>query len=1250
MPTARACPDLAVYQRLVAGQLSSTALEDLLGHLETCGACTQRLEGLADTDNLVDLLRQAQTKREGAAGEVVTRLVERIRALRPAASAPPKPADRDRIQVTCSGCGKSLKVKSALAGKKGKCPHCQAMIAVPSAAPPAVDQRTLPPQAAEARTIAPVGPEGSAIRRTPDGTAIPEGGGATQAPHGDADPDRCDFLAPAQAPDEIGRLGPYRVLQVLGAGGMGVVFKAEDPQLQRLVALKAMLPGLATSGSAKQRFLREARAAAALKHDHIVTIHQVGEDRGAPFLAMEFLEGEPLDKLLERERTLPLAEVLRIGREIADGLHAAHERGLTHRDIKPANVWLEGKRARVKILDFGLARGSADDAQLTQQGAIVGTPAYMAPEQAQGKSIGPRCDLFSLGCVLYRMATGEPPFRGTDTISTLLAVATENPMPPQELEPRLPPALSKLIMSLLAKEPDDRPASAQVVVETLDRIARKPGSPSAPTRTAPRPKRGKPQGRSWRWAAVAGTAVVVLGLGTWLLMATVFKVKVKTSTCEALVVLEIDQPGAEVLVDGTKMTVNVPGDNKPIEIKVEPGGHKLRISKEGFEAVTRDVELNLGKSPPIRVALAPLKPPTTEAAGGPAIPPSPALEAMRRENISPEGLAAAGGGDPSKAPKSLVGVLGEPAPVHTAQVGRMAFSTDGRWLASASHDGTVILWEVATARAQRVFRGHTRAVNGVAFSTDGRTLITASDDGTVKIWATDKDTEPKTLNPDLGEIKSLAASPDGRFVAAGGSNGTLKLSKRGEWDKPVTVAKVPVLVTSIAFSPDGEFLAAGWDERRPEPEKSAIRVYKTADNSLVHTLPAHVGGVNTVAISRDGKLLASTGNDGKVKLWELPSGKPVPGEAGAFYGVSVAFSADGKSLAWGNRDGVRIADIPFRTGQDPKHVVQGWGWYWGLAFSPDGKVVAVGDDWGTVNFYDPTTWQLVNKDIVQRGHRDAILGVSVSPDGHTVLTSGHDRTLRRWDLDRPRENQILDSTLPHAPGVKYSPDGKTIAEWNIFTPPTIYDASGKQRYKILIETHACAWSPDSKILAIACRDGQTHLWDVADNKDVYHVAGGSNVAFSADGKFFAVANETKTVKVWNVESGVEAKPWDDVAVGNLTYSPDGKLLALGNLDGTITLWDTAKRTKLRTWSGHSRRPGSLKFTPDSKTLVSSAEDGTVRVWNTEWERAREVIPLGVPNHYLVIDLDPSGKYVIAVGHNPAIFVLRLPTTDAAAGR
>jgi serine/threonine protein kinase len=231
-----------------------------------------------------------------------------------------------------------------------------------------------------------------------------------------------------------------------------------------------MLPTRASSGTAKQRFLREARAAAAINDDNIVHIYQVGEDRGVPFLAMQLLEGEALYTRLKRETTLPVAEVLRIGRELALGLAAAHKRGLIHRDVKPANLWLEGETRRVKILDFGLARATHEQTQLTQTGAILGTPAYMAPEQAQSTTVDHRCDLFSLGCVLYRMCTGEMPFKGHDTLSIIMAVALHPPAPPLDLNPEVPTALSDLVMRLLAKNPDERPDSALAVVQALQDI------------------------------------------------------------------------------------------------------------------------------------------------------------------------------------------------------------------------------------------------------------------------------------------------------------------------------------------------------------------------------------------------------------------------------------------------------------------------------------------------------------------------------------------------------------------------------------------------------------------------------------------------------------------------------------------------------------------------------------------------------------------------------------------------------------
>jgi hypothetical protein len=315
------------------------------------------------------------------------------------------------------------------------------------------------------------------------------------------------LLTTPEGPGELGRLGPYRVLKLLGAGGMGVVFEAEDVALRRLVALKVMKARLATDPAARLRFLREARAAAALKSDHVVVIHAVDEAQATPFLAMELLEGETLASRLGRGPRLTIPEVLRVGWEAADGLAAAHARGLVHRDIKPANLWLERPAGRVKILDFGLARPVAGGVPLTERGAVLGTPGYLAPEQARGEAAGPHSDLFSLGCVVYEMATGQAPFRGNDLLAVLTALAVDRPRPPGELNPDVPPPLENLIFRLLARDPEDRPVSAAEVGRELRALAGQVHA-GASAAGARHPR------RRWRAVAAALAALAAVAVGT----------------------------------------------------------------------------------------------------------------------------------------------------------------------------------------------------------------------------------------------------------------------------------------------------------------------------------------------------------------------------------------------------------------------------------------------------------------------------------------------------------------------------------------------------------------------------------------------------------------------------------------------------------------------------------------------------------------------------------------------------------------
>jgi serine/threonine protein kinase len=367
-----------------------------------------------------------------------------------------------------------------------------------------------------------------------------------------------DFLAPPKRDDEIGRLGPYRVLSRIGSGGMGMVFRAEDPALKRQVALKVMLPHCALNPRRKARFLREAHAQAHVEHEHVVAIFQAGEVDGVAFIAMPLLKGQTLSSALSQNPRPPLREVLRIGREMAEGLAAAHEAGLIHRDIKPPNVWLDGKRRRVKILDFGLARsadstdigdsgedshpsGIQEDGALTVQGAVLGTPLYMSPEQARGEKADHRTDLFSLGIVLYQMTTGKLPFTGSCTSEILSAVKELQPLDPRALNPDVPQAVADFIMQLLAKPVAERPASAEEVAETLQRLegaltsndndvvlpalalddpwrdldATEPsmlGEPLAPMPVAPRTLKAP---RAWKRGSIfiiAGVATVLVGV------------------------------------------------------------------------------------------------------------------------------------------------------------------------------------------------------------------------------------------------------------------------------------------------------------------------------------------------------------------------------------------------------------------------------------------------------------------------------------------------------------------------------------------------------------------------------------------------------------------------------------------------------------------------------------------------------------------------------------------------------------------
>lgn len=429
------------------------------------------------------------------------------------------------------------------------------------------------------------------------------------------DNESLDFLEPSTRSDSLGRLGHYEVLEVLGRGGFGIVFRAFDETLQRVVAIKVLSPLLAATSPARKRFLREARSSAKVRHENIVQVYAV-EEQPLPYLVMEYIPGETLHQKLDRTGPLETEEVVHLGVQIAEGLAAAHAKGLIHRDIKPGNILIEaGNEVCVKITDFGLAR-AADDASVTQSGFIAGTPMFMAPEQALGTTLDHRADLFSLGSVLYTMSSGRPPFRANTTIAVLKRVVEDTPRPIPEIIPEVPQWLCDIISKLHAKKPEDRIATAKEVANLLSRgmlDTQKSGQiltfsetappnmenktqeiPPAQSADQPAPSPTKlsavpqPRPRSGRWSVAAALvllSVVGLGLTEANGVTNVRGTIIRLLSPEGTLVVEIDDPAVSVKIDGSDLVITGAGAR---EIRLKPGNYTVEASKDG-KVVTREL-------------------------------------------------------------------------------------------------------------------------------------------------------------------------------------------------------------------------------------------------------------------------------------------------------------------------------------------------------------------------------------------------------------------------------------------------------------------------------------------------------------------------------------------------------------------------------------------------------------------------------------------------------------------------------------
>ena len=394
------------------------------------------------------------------------------------------------------------------------------------------------------------------------------------------------------------KYGRYEIKEELGKGGMGVVYLAHDPQIDRLIALKVLRPDRLTGEAFVQRFLKEARTIGRLSHPNIVTVYDIGQDRETIFIAMEFLEGDPLNKIME-EREVSYEEILSLGLQMAEALHYAHGKGVVHRDIKPSNIILN-PNGRIKITDFGIAHIEDPTASMqTQAGEILGTPAYMSPEQVLSRPVDGRSDLFSLGIILYEMATGKRPFRGDSMPAVFRAVTQETPEPPDRLKPAVSPGLSGVIMKCLEKDPMERFETGETLAYALGSLL------AGGEMAAEKPRPVQQKSRTFLPLLLLVIALVVLGAGGLYYFLTPKAAlppaaekgkeeKVKL----AFLKVESTPGGAQIFVDG-----NYKGQ-APARLELAAGKHEIRLVLANHYDWEAQVQLREESETPLSVRLA----------------------------------------------------------------------------------------------------------------------------------------------------------------------------------------------------------------------------------------------------------------------------------------------------------------------------------------------------------------------------------------------------------------------------------------------------------------------------------------------------------------------------------------------------------------------------------------------------------------------------------------------------------------------
>jgi WD40 repeat protein len=1025
------------------------------------------------------------------------------------------------------------------------------------------------------------------------------------------------------------QVGEYDILGEVGRGGMGVVYKARHRSLHRLAALKMVLAGEFASATQQLRLRLEAELAARVQHPNIVQLYEIGTHEGRPFLAMEWVEGGSLADRLDG-KPWPPGEAAALVQTLARAIHVAHGEGVVHRDLKPANILFAaggggsrvegGKHKREqdgdtealsthqpppsipypKIADFGLAQPADSAPTLTQSGFLVGTPSYMAPEQASGRRalVGPATDIYALGVVLYQLLTGQLPFQGDSALEVLRAVVSDEPVRPRRLQPRLPRDLETICLKCLAKEPGRRYADAQELAEDLRRFLDR--EPIAARRV------GWPE-RLALWVRRRPTQAVVYGLAALVL--------VLAGLGGGAVTLWQQSESAKEDVERARAAERKAKDDLDRALD----RHRVLFAHAAWRdnAVGRAEQLLLECAPERRgwewryvYRLCHTELATLRGHGHHVTSVAFSPDGSRLLTASWDGMAKVWDAATGKAefdtpktqqtanlfPTTHVGRVVLTLKWNAVPVTAAAFSPDGTRVAVGSYDGTAKVWDTATGKEVLAPKGHRLWVSAVAYSPDGRRLATASFDGTAKVWDAATGEEIRTLQGRPEEIQDLDFSPDGTRVAAAYRSSAVQVWDAATGKEVLTLRGHADWVLAVRFSPDGTRLATASLD-------GTAKVWDAATGKEIRTLEGHAGKVFGVAFSPDGRRLATAHDNGTAKVWDAATGQEALAIRGhTLFVRSVAFSPDGKHLATASNDKTAkvwdtAVDQECLTLKGPSAP------FLSVAFSPDGTRVAAASRDGTTKVWDAAAGKEIH---ILRGPYGRVAGVAFSPDGRRLATAHQDGTARVWDaatgkdvLVRKHAGEVL--------GVAFSSDGSRLATASSDGTAKVWDAATGEEMLTLNRHAGPAWSvafsPDDSRLATASDDGTAKVWNAVTGQAARTFKGPGalrRIVFSPDGTRLAAAcvSEGTPAQLWDAATGREilTLKGHTIYTEAVAFSSDGKRLATASFDGA-KVWDAATGQETLTLKGHTAGLSSVVFSPDGRRLATASLDGTVRIWD-----------------------------------------------------